>query len=47
MNFGERDSGRASDAREASSDQNDWVVHWVTPDDRLMKNEFLNNSGLL
>jgi hypothetical protein len=31
-----RESGRAADTREASRDQNDWLVHCPTPDERLI-----------
>ena len=34
--LGKGDGGGAADTREASRDQNDWLVHCPTPDERLI-----------
>jgi hypothetical protein len=41
--LGKGDGGGAADTREASRDQNDWLVHCATPNERLIAINSLNN----
>jgi hypothetical protein len=43
---GKGDGGGAAYACEASRDQNDWLVHCATPDERVMPHNFSNNRAL-